>query len=83
MAIKPENMALIDTIIEHIEKRIHNGELSNNDLIQLIDIVGSDYLQLKTISKKAKELNTDYNNVKCSRIEKVNLFGVKFVIDND
>lgn len=76
-------MTLINKIVEHIEKRIHNGELSNNDLVQLIEVIGSDYLQLKTIAQKAKELNTDYNNVKCSNIEKVNIFGVKFVIDND
>lgn len=76
-------MNLIGKIIEHIEKRIHNGELSNNDLIQLIEVIGSDYLQLKTIAQKAKDLNTDYNNVKCSKIAKINLFGTKFVIDND
>jgi len=76
-------MALIKTIIEHIEKRIHDGELLNNDLVQLIEVVGANYLQLKTISQKAKELNTDYNNVKCSKIDKISLFGVKFVIDND
>jgi hypothetical protein len=75
-------MRLIDKIIQHIEKRIHDGELSNNDLVQLIEVIGSDYLQLKTISQKAKEMNTDYNNVKCSKIGKINLFGIKFVIDN-
>jgi hypothetical protein len=76
-------VTLISKIIEHIEMRIHNGELSNSDLVQLIEVIGSDYLQLKTIAQKAKEMNTDYNNVKCSKIEKVELFGVKFVIDNE
>lgn len=73
---------LIDTIIEHIELRILKGELSNSDLVQLIETIGKYYLNLKTMAKKAKEMNTDYNNVKQSRIEKAELFGVKFVIDN-
>ena len=75
-------MALIDIIVKHIEVRILKGELSNDDLLHLIEEIGKYYLNLKTIATKAKEMNTDYNNVKCSRIKKAELFGVKFVIDN-
>jgi hypothetical protein len=28
-------------------------------------------------------MNTDYNNIKKSSLKKVEMFGVKFVIDND
>lgn len=76
-------MRLISKVINHIGQRVQNNELSDSDLIELVDHIGTHFLGLKTISQKAKELNTDYNNVKCSRIEKVSLFGVKFVIDND
>lgn len=76
-------MSLINTIINHIGKRVQNNELSDDDLIQLVKVVGGDFLGLKTISQKAKELNTDYNNVKCSAMRKEVIFGVKFVVDND
>lgn len=63
-------------------EKYHNGEASEQDLLQFIELAGS-YLGLKTIAQKAKELNTDYNNVKQSAIKKATLFGVKFVLDND
>lgn len=52
-------MALIDTIVEHIELRILKGELSNSDLLHLIEEIGKYYLNLKTIAAKAKEMNTE------------------------
>jgi len=63
-------------------EKYHKGEVSNLELVQYLELVGS-YLNLKTIAQKAKELNTDYNNVKKSALPKVTLFGVKFVIDNE
>jgi hypothetical protein len=60
----------------------HDGDASDEDLIQEIELLGS-YLNLKTIAAKAKEMNTDYNNIKKSSLKKVEMFGVKFVIDND
>lgn len=68
-------------MINRFEKYIFGKGVSNDSLIQFIEISGL-YLGLKTISQKAKELNTDYNNVKMSSIQKVKLFNVKFVIDN-
>lgn len=76
-------MRLTETIINHIGKRVQNNELSNNDLIELIDHIGTHLLGLKTIADKSRELGLDYNIVKKSKIEKKVLFGVKFVIDND
>lgn len=68
--------------MEEIEEKIHRGEISNAQLVQYIEVLGQ-YLGLATIANKAKQLNTDYNNVKCSALPKVTLFGVKFVIDNE
>ncbi len=76
-------MRLTEIIINHIGKRVQNNELSNNDLIEIIDTIGSDFLGLKTIANKSRELGIDYNIIKKSKIEKKVLFGVKFVIDND
>lgn len=63
-------------------EKYHNGLATEQELLQYIELIGG-YLGLKTIAQKAKELNTDYNNVKKSAIKKVTLFGVKFVIDNE
>ena len=76
-------MSLINTIINHIGQRVQDNELSDSDLIELVDHIGTYFLGLKTIANKSRELGIDYNNVKCSKIGKVNLFGVRFVIDND
>lgn len=73
-------------MLQKVQQRLHDiissGELDNFEIIQLIEQLGG-YLNLKTMAQKAKELNIDYNCVKMSNIQKVNLFGVKFVIDND
>ncbi len=68
--------------MNELMRRIHNGEISNEEIIQNIELLGS-YLGLKTIAQKAKDLNTDYNNVKKSALPKITLFGVKFIIDNE
>ena len=67
-------------LINEIEKSIHEGDISNDEMVQLIEVVGS-YLNLKTIPCYAKVNNMTYNGVKkCRKI--VKLYGVKFVIDN-
>lgn len=68
--------------MSNLLEKYHKGEANNCDLVQQIELIGC-YLNLKTIAQKAKELNTDYNNVKKSAMQKVTLFGVKFVIDNE
>jgi hypothetical protein len=54
---------LITTICNHLTYRIENGELNNDELVQLIEHVGS-YLNLKTIPDYAKQHNLSYNGVK-------------------
>ena len=73
-------------MLQKIQQRLHDiissGELDNLEIIQLIEQLGN-YLNIQTIAQKAKYLGVDYNCVKMSNIQKVELFGVKFVIDND
>lgn len=74
-------MLLINKIEEHLTERIISGELTNDDLVQLIELLGG-FLNLKTISDYAKENGKSYNGVKHFRNVK-EIFNVKFVIDND
>ena len=72
-------------IEEHLRKRIENGEISNQELIQLIEVVGS-YLNLMTIPDYAKRESLTYNGVKskarANKIQIIQIFGCKFVVDN-
>lgn len=74
-------MILIAIIQEHLSERIKNNELSNDDLVQLIEHIGS-YLNLATIPDYAKQNNLSYNGVKKFRTIKT-IFNTKFVIDNE
>ena len=71
---------LVNKICEHLSQRIENGELSNDDMVQIIECVGR-YLNLQTISDYSKEHRLSYNGVKRFRSVR-KLFNVKFVIDN-
>ena len=63
-----------------IEDMIIDGTLSNEDLVQIIELCGG-YLNLQTIPNYARTYGKSYNGVKkCRRIW--NFFGAKFVIDN-
>lgn len=64
-----------------VTEKTMQGELSNNDLVQLIEVAGS-FLNLQTISNYAKAKNLSYNGVKNHR-EIIEIFNVKFVVDND
>ena len=72
---------IVNTICEHLSKRIESGELSNEDLVQIIEHVGS-YLNLTTRSDYAKQNGLSYNGAKKFR-ENVKLFNVNFIIDNE
>lgn len=74
------NELLTNKICEHISGRITSGELDNADLVQIIEHLGG-YLNLQTISNYAREKGMSYNGAKRFR-ERVNLFGVGFVVDN-
>jgi hypothetical protein len=75
-----QNIELKDKINLNIMKGVDNNMLSNDGLIEIIKTCGS-YLNLRTISDYSKENNISYNGAKNFRY-KVELFGVKFIIDN-
>lgn len=68
-------------LLEWLEKKMQSGELSNNGLVQFIELTGR-FLNLETISDYARKHKMSYNGVKNHR-QTVVLFGVTFVIDND
>ncbi len=72
---------LINTIQQHLSERIEANELTNDELVQLIEHIGS-YLNLLTIPAYAKQNNMSYNGAKNYR-KVVTLFGEKFIIDNE
>jgi len=72
---------LINKILIHLSDRIEAGELTNDDIVQIIELLGG-YLNLQTIPAYAKENSISYNGAKKFR-KVVELFGVKFIIDND
>lgn len=75
------NQHHIDKIDEYVYKSLQRDELTNVDLVQIIERMNS-YLNLKTIQKYADDNYLSYNGVKKHR-EIINLFGCKFVADND
>jgi len=77
---------LTNKINQHLSERVQKGELSNEDIISIIDHIGS-YLNLKTISDYAKAENISYNGVLKrmgnNQIQKYTLFNQTFIIDNE
>ena len=74
-------MSLGQVIQEHLVERIEKNQLSNDELVQIIELLGS-YLNLSTIPDYAKANDMSYNGVKKFRTIKT-IFNTKFVIDND
>lgn len=72
---------LINTICSHLSQRIEASELTNDELVQIIEHIGG-YLNLTTISEYARQQNLSYNGVKKFR-QVTKIFNVKFVIDNN
>lgn len=70
-----------EKLISFVEDKFIAGELDNNSLLQLFEVMGQ-YLNLETIPNYAKRTGLTYNGVKCTRMIK-EIFGVKFVIDNE
>ena len=69
------------TIIDLVEKQIIEGQLTNAELVQLIELCGS-YLNLQTIPQYCKTHDITYNGAKkCRNV--IGIFGVKFIIDNE
>ena len=71
----------LSDIQHNISESVHEGKLSNEDLVQIIELAGS-YLNLQTISVYSKEKGISYNGAKNNR-QVETIFGCKFVIDNE
>jgi hypothetical protein len=69
------------TTLEKFGKYIHENNVSNEFLVQIIELSGR-MLNLKTISDYAKYNGISYNGAKKFR-NKIELFNTKFIIDND
>jgi len=72
----------IDTakLLQFISDKVHDGKLDNTSLVELIQQAGG-FLNLKTIPDYARDNSLTYEGVKKTRTI-IELFGVKFVIDN-
>lgn len=64
-----------------IADRFEKGDLGNDSMVQLIELCGA-YINLRTIPQYARESGMSYNGAKKYR-KKVELFGVKFIVDNE
>lgn len=69
-----------DKLNNFIYDKFVNNDLSNYDLVQVIELCGI-LLNLQTIPDYAKENNMSYNGVKKHR-KIIKIFNIKFVIDN-
>ena len=74
-------MNLTDKILKNIYLGVESNLLSNDDLVQIIELTGA-LLNLQTISDYAKENKMSYNGAKKFR-KTVKIFNTKFVIDNE
>jgi hypothetical protein len=79
----PKNWALevTEELLNLISEKFENEELNNDSLVQFIEHCGN-YLNLQTISNYSKSNKISYNGAKKFR-NVVNLFNVKFIIDNE
>lgn len=68
-------------LLQFVSDKFMRNELDNDSLIELIQHSGS-YLNLKTIPDYAKANKMSYEGVKKFRTIK-EMFGVRFVVDND
>jgi len=68
-------------VLNKFEKHIQENNVSNDFLVQFIELTGS-YLNLQTIPDYAKSNNMTYNGVKKCR-SVIDIFGTKYVIDNE
>ena len=81
------NKKSLTTIIkEHLSDRVQKGELNNESIVEIIDLMGA-YLNAETVSDYAKRNNLTYNGalvrIGSGKLKTFTLFKTKFVIDND
>jgi hypothetical protein len=70
-----------DKLISLIATKFEAGELDSDSLVQIFEVIGN-YLNLKTVSDYAGLHRLTYNGVINTRKVK-EIFGVKFVVDNN
>ena len=77
---------LATKINQHLSERVHKGELSNLDMVSVVENL-CQYFNLATYSDYAKREGISYNGVKTrvesGKVQEIEFFNVKFVIDND
>jgi len=70
-----------DKLLKFVAEKFEAGELDNGALVELIKLAGT-YLNLKTIADYARASKISYEGAKkCRKVQEI--FGVKFVIEND
>lgn len=69
-------------IREKLFEYIHNGEITNSDLVKIIEH-GCIILNLQTLSNYAKSENISYNGAKKRNVENIIIDSIKFTINND
>lgn len=67
--------------LNKLGESIQSGKWSNDALVQLIELAG-DFLNIQTIPGYCDRTGMSYNGAKKFRTVK-NIFGVKFIIDNE
>ena len=70
-----------EKLLNFVATKFEKEEINNDTLVQLIELCGT-YLNIQTIPNYSKSNNMSYNGVKKFR-NIIELFNVKFVIDND
>lgn len=73
-------MSRSELIRERLFECIHNGELTNEDVVKIADYCFK-ILNLQTLSDYSKNKNISYNGAKCQK-DIVVMGNVKFIIDN-
>lgn len=67
---------------DSLMKSIHDGELINDDLVQIIEHLCK-ILNLKTLTNYAKAEKISYNGAKKRKMNFIEIDSIKFIIDND
>lgn len=71
--------------LQKLGETIQSGQWSNAGLVELIKLVGNDFLNLKTVPDYCKATGLSYPGaIKPAKGRKLEIiFNVKFIIDND
>ncbi len=76
---------LATKINQHISERVQKGELSNLDMVAIVENL-CQYFNLATYSDYAKREGISYNGVKTrvesGKVKELDFFNVKYIIDN-